>query len=175
MRGWVVVAEHPFYVMTDVAGEFTLRGLPPGRYTLRHGRSGSARSRRRSSWATRTRPPSRWRCPPASRAGGNHAPRVGHRANAAARGGVARLAAGRPRTGGGADPRVGPRQAPRRLPPHHPPLHRDDRGEPPDPHRDRPPDEPPRRGPRARRLVAADRASARDADALHRHGAPVQG
>src|SRR6266571_8030352 len=35
MRGWVVVAEHPFYVMTDAAGEFTLRGLPPGRYTVK--------------------------------------------------------------------------------------------------------------------------------------------
>ncbi len=35
MRGWVVVAEHPFYVITDAAGEFTLRGLPPGRYTVK--------------------------------------------------------------------------------------------------------------------------------------------
>lgn len=35
MRGWVVVAEHPFYAMTDGAGDFALRGLPPGRYTLK--------------------------------------------------------------------------------------------------------------------------------------------
>ena len=35
MRGWVVVAEHPFYVLTDGAGDFELRGLPPGRYTLK--------------------------------------------------------------------------------------------------------------------------------------------
>jgi plastocyanin len=35
MRGWVVVAEHPFYAMTDGAGDFELRGLPPGRYTLK--------------------------------------------------------------------------------------------------------------------------------------------
>ena len=35
MRGWVVVAEHPFYAMTDGAGNFELRGLPPGRYTLK--------------------------------------------------------------------------------------------------------------------------------------------
>ena len=35
MRAWVVVAEHPFYAMTDGAGDFELRGLPPGRYTLK--------------------------------------------------------------------------------------------------------------------------------------------
>ena len=35
MRGWVVVAEHPFYALTDGAGGFELRGLPPGRYTLK--------------------------------------------------------------------------------------------------------------------------------------------
>jgi plastocyanin len=35
MRGWVVVADHPFYAMTNGAGEFELRGLPPGRYTLK--------------------------------------------------------------------------------------------------------------------------------------------
>ena len=35
MRGWVVVAEHPFYALTGGAGEFELRGLPPGRYTLK--------------------------------------------------------------------------------------------------------------------------------------------
>ncbi len=35
MRGWVVVAEHPYYALTDGAGEFELTGLPPGRYTLK--------------------------------------------------------------------------------------------------------------------------------------------
>jgi plastocyanin len=35
MRGWVVVTEHSFYAITDGEGQFTLRGLPPGRYTLR--------------------------------------------------------------------------------------------------------------------------------------------
>ena len=35
MRGWVVVAEHPYYALTDADGQFTLQGLPPGRYTLR--------------------------------------------------------------------------------------------------------------------------------------------
>src|SRR5437879_2300326 len=28
-------AEHPFYALTGGAGEFELRGLPPGRYTLK--------------------------------------------------------------------------------------------------------------------------------------------
>jgi plastocyanin len=35
MRAWVVVAEHPFYALTNAAGEFELRGLPAGRYTLK--------------------------------------------------------------------------------------------------------------------------------------------
>jgi len=35
MRGWVVVADHPFYALTDGEGQFTLQGLPAGRYTLR--------------------------------------------------------------------------------------------------------------------------------------------
>jgi plastocyanin len=35
MRGWVVVAEHPYYALTDGAGEFEFKGLPPGRYTLK--------------------------------------------------------------------------------------------------------------------------------------------
>jgi plastocyanin len=35
MRGWVVVAEHSFYAITDADGRFALPGLPPGRYTVR--------------------------------------------------------------------------------------------------------------------------------------------
>jgi hypothetical protein len=35
MRAWVVVADHPFYALTNAAGEFELRGLPAGRYTLK--------------------------------------------------------------------------------------------------------------------------------------------
>ena len=35
MRSWVVVADHPFYALTNSAGEFELRGLPAGRYTLK--------------------------------------------------------------------------------------------------------------------------------------------
>jgi plastocyanin len=35
MRGWVVVADHPFYALTDGGGQFTLEGLAAGRYTLR--------------------------------------------------------------------------------------------------------------------------------------------
>jgi plastocyanin len=34
MRGWVVVAEHPFYVVTNDAGEFVFENIPPGKYTL---------------------------------------------------------------------------------------------------------------------------------------------
>jgi plastocyanin len=35
MRGWVVVAEHPFYAVTNEQGEFSLEDVPPGKYTLR--------------------------------------------------------------------------------------------------------------------------------------------
>lgn len=35
MRAWVVVAEHPFYAVTNERGEFVFEGLPPGKYTLR--------------------------------------------------------------------------------------------------------------------------------------------
>src|SRR5262245_52186958 len=35
MRGWVVVAEHTYYTITDGAGEFEFKGVPPGRYDLR--------------------------------------------------------------------------------------------------------------------------------------------
>jgi plastocyanin len=34
MRGWVVVAEHPFYAVTNEQGEFTLENVPKGKYTL---------------------------------------------------------------------------------------------------------------------------------------------
>jgi len=34
MRTWVVVAEHPFYAVTNDQGEFVLDNVPPGKYTL---------------------------------------------------------------------------------------------------------------------------------------------
>jgi plastocyanin len=34
MRGWVVVAEHPFYAVTNDRGEFSLENVPPGPHTL---------------------------------------------------------------------------------------------------------------------------------------------
>jgi len=34
MRGWVVVAEHPFYAITDEQGEFSLENVPRGKYKL---------------------------------------------------------------------------------------------------------------------------------------------
>ncbi|HEV8343661.1 MAG TPA: carboxypeptidase regulatory-like domain-containing protein [Candidatus Binatia bacterium] len=34
MHGWVIVVEHPFYAVTNDRGEFTLDGVPPGKYTL---------------------------------------------------------------------------------------------------------------------------------------------
>ena len=34
MRGWVVVAEHPFYAVTNEKGEFILDNVPPGKYIL---------------------------------------------------------------------------------------------------------------------------------------------
>lgn len=35
MRSFVVVADHPFYALSDAAGAFTLANVPPGRYTVR--------------------------------------------------------------------------------------------------------------------------------------------
>ncbi len=35
MHAWVVVAEHPFYAITNDQGEFVLNNIPPGTYTLR--------------------------------------------------------------------------------------------------------------------------------------------
>ena len=34
MRGWVVVAEHPYYAVTGEEGEFVFEKVPPGKYTL---------------------------------------------------------------------------------------------------------------------------------------------
>ena len=34
MRGYVVVAAHPFYAVTNEQGEFNLENVPPGKYTL---------------------------------------------------------------------------------------------------------------------------------------------
>jgi plastocyanin len=34
MRGWVAVAEHPFYAVTNEQGEFIMDNVPPGKYTL---------------------------------------------------------------------------------------------------------------------------------------------
>jgi plastocyanin len=34
MRAWVVVAEHPFYAVTNDQGEFRLDNVPPGEYKL---------------------------------------------------------------------------------------------------------------------------------------------
>jgi hypothetical protein len=35
MKSWVVVAEHPFYAVTDAAGGFRIANVPPGKYKLR--------------------------------------------------------------------------------------------------------------------------------------------
>jgi plastocyanin len=35
MKSWVVVAEHPYYAVTDAAGAFRIAGVPPGKYRLR--------------------------------------------------------------------------------------------------------------------------------------------
>ena len=34
-RGWVAVFDHPYYAVTDGAGEFTIDSLPPGTYTVK--------------------------------------------------------------------------------------------------------------------------------------------
>jgi plastocyanin len=34
MRAWVVVADHPFYAVTNDQGEFVLDNVPPGKYSL---------------------------------------------------------------------------------------------------------------------------------------------
>ena len=35
MRGFIMVAEHPYYVITDSLGNFTLENVPPGKYTIK--------------------------------------------------------------------------------------------------------------------------------------------
>jgi plastocyanin len=35
MKSWVVVAEHPYYAVTDASGAFRIVGVPPGKYRLR--------------------------------------------------------------------------------------------------------------------------------------------
>ena len=35
MKSWVVVAEHPYYAVTDASGAFRITGVPPGKYRLR--------------------------------------------------------------------------------------------------------------------------------------------
>jgi len=34
MAGWIIVAEHPYYAVTDANGQFTLTDVPPGTYTI---------------------------------------------------------------------------------------------------------------------------------------------
>jgi len=34
MRAWVVVADHPYYALSNDAGEFVLANVPPGKYVL---------------------------------------------------------------------------------------------------------------------------------------------
>jgi hypothetical protein len=49
MRGWVVVASHPFYALTDAQGRFKLDNVPAGQYTVRvwHERLGESSTRHR--------------------------------------------------------------------------------------------------------------------------------
>jgi len=35
MKSWVVVAEHPFYAVTDAAGAYRIANVPPGKYRVR--------------------------------------------------------------------------------------------------------------------------------------------
>jgi hypothetical protein len=35
MNAWLVVAEHPYYAITDEGGSFKITGVPPGTYTVR--------------------------------------------------------------------------------------------------------------------------------------------
>ena len=35
MKSWVVVAEHPFYAVTDASGAYRIANVPPGKYRVR--------------------------------------------------------------------------------------------------------------------------------------------
>lgn len=35
MSGYIVVADHPYYALTDAQGNFTIDNIPPGKYTLK--------------------------------------------------------------------------------------------------------------------------------------------
>ncbi len=34
MNAWLVVAEHPYYALTDASGSFKITAVPPGTYTI---------------------------------------------------------------------------------------------------------------------------------------------
>jgi plastocyanin len=34
MQGWILVADNPYYAITDKNGTFTIKDIPPGKYTL---------------------------------------------------------------------------------------------------------------------------------------------
>ena len=34
MQGWILVAENPYYAVTEKEGAFTIKDIPPGKYTL---------------------------------------------------------------------------------------------------------------------------------------------
>lgn len=36
MGGWIVVAEHPYYALSDETGSFAIKDVPPGEYTLEY-------------------------------------------------------------------------------------------------------------------------------------------
>ena len=36
MAGWIVVAGHAYYALTDASGNFKIEGVPAGTYTLEY-------------------------------------------------------------------------------------------------------------------------------------------
>jgi plastocyanin len=36
MKGWIIVADHPYYALSDDAGSFKITGVPAGTYTLQY-------------------------------------------------------------------------------------------------------------------------------------------
>jgi uncharacterized protein (DUF2141 family) len=34
MQGWILVADNPYYAITDKSGSFAIKDIPPGKYTL---------------------------------------------------------------------------------------------------------------------------------------------